>query len=59
MKCRFCDYKCPDFYTTKDGRRHSGFTRLNSHIERQHEDEYAQIQKEADTGRLEIAEHAL
>lgn len=51
LKCRFCDYRVSQFYTGKDGRRHTGFTRLRQHIEREHEEQADEIDEKSHTAR--------
>lgn len=36
FKCRHCDWTTPKWTTTKDGRKKSGWARLESHLEIKH-----------------------
>lgn len=56
LKCRFCNYTVAPFYTGRDGQRHSGFTRLQGHIEREHPDQADDISDRSHTVRSDEAE---
>ena len=43
IKCRWCNYSVPPFYTTKAGKKGSGWVRLRHHQEDEHPDERAEI----------------
>jgi hypothetical protein len=56
IKCRFCGYMVAPFYTGKDGKRHSGFARLQGHIESEHPDQAEDISDRSHTERSDEAE---
>jgi hypothetical protein len=39
FKCRWCNYKVPKWRTTADGKRISGWIRLQDHVMDKHEDQ--------------------
>lgn len=45
VRCRFCDFTRPVWFTSPSGGRANGFNVLANHVEAEHPEEYAGIQR--------------
>lgn len=56
IRCRFCAYSVPAYYSTAEGEVRSGFARMAVHIDRAHPDRADEIEEKSHTQRSDEAE---